>query len=249
VRPKSCAFINFFSEDSAVAILARFGASEATLPTLHGHRITMNFAKARPCSDELMARYRQGARRSLRLVHGRETPGEAILGAIGHRAEMVLRVEEEPDWAEADGRAEGGHDTAAGGGVAAGRRAEGTVVTRIDFSSVGAACAAHEILERERLEAAAADGGAADGEAGAGSPRGEQRLLLQRVEFVVVPLEELPPLPPAPVGEEASGKGAEAGGEGVRLETPAAPDEDAREAAVAMEALKVDEPAEMAGGE
>lgn len=255
VRPKSCAFINFFSEETAVAILDRFGGSEATLPTLHGHRITMNFAKARPCSDEQLARYRQGARRSLQLVHRRETTHEAILAAIGHRAEMVLRIEEEPGWAEAEEgggeRAEAGGDSAGGGGRAGARQVEETVVTRVDFSSVGAACAAHDILERERLEAVAAHENVMAGGEGAGTPTGEHRSLILRVQFVVLPLKELPPLPQPPAGVEAGGEGAEPGRVGARAgrETPAASDEAAREAAVAMEALSVEEPAESAGGE
>lgn len=107
----------------------------------------MNHAKVRPCSEEQFERYREGARRKLRVVHVGSTSHEALLEAIGHRAEMVLRIEGE-NTLPSDGTSENDAADATTSIV----RSMNTVATCMDFSSVGAACAAKEILDKGGME-------------------------------------------------------------------------------------------------
>ena len=68
VRSKSCAFLNLCEEKVAVALHAMFTETPGAAPAVGGKRLTVNFAKARPCTDDQLKRiYDEGARRTLRV--------------------------------------------------------------------------------------------------------------------------------------------------------------------------------------
>ena len=99
VRTKSCAFINLCHEEVAEALHAKFTSREgAEAPLILGKTLTVNFAKARPCTDEQLAVIADGARRRLRVIVASSSGfGEARLrAAVGTKAESILHVSQEP---------------------------------------------------------------------------------------------------------------------------------------------------------
>ena len=95
VREKSCAFLNFTTDEVAAALYAKFALlSQGTLE-LHGKALTVNYAKARPCTEDHLSKIETGARRKLRLLAPASlTPSEARK-APGIKGESILGCEVE----------------------------------------------------------------------------------------------------------------------------------------------------------
>ena len=180
VRPKSCAFINLIDEEVAQALHAKFTTNDGEeAPELRGKKLTVNFAKARPCTDEQIALIANGARRRLRIVARPGFGAEQLKIAVGSKAESVLEIEEKPlakdeenaganAPAAAPSEAAGapaaedanGTDAAAEGengsteaGENGGAAASPTHALEVSFSSVTAAIAAKADLEKSTMPA------------------------------------------------------------------------------------------------
>ena len=96
VRPKSCAFINLCNEEVAQALHAKFTTENgANAPEIHGKRLTVNFAKARPCADEQLNLIANGARRRLRILVPEGYGVDEFKAAMGTKSESVLAVADE----------------------------------------------------------------------------------------------------------------------------------------------------------
>jgi len=129
MRPKSCAFINFHREEVARALVAKYTASEEAAPHVGGKRLTVNFAKARPCSDEQLKRITDGARRKLRLTATAGTAEETLRSLLGHKEEMLLSLKLQPPVESMAGEA-----------------ADSPVIADLAFTSVAAAISAKAAL-------------------------------------------------------------------------------------------------------
>jgi len=90
VRPKSCAFINFCDTGAARALQAKFGGSEDAGLEIGGKRLTVNFARARPCKDEQLKQVAEGARRKLKVFLPEHISSEQLIGMLGHKAEQLV---------------------------------------------------------------------------------------------------------------------------------------------------------------
>ena len=91
VRAKSCAFVNLCNEQVAEALHVKFtlNNSEAA-PLILGKQLTVNFAKARPCTNEQIMQIERGARRHLRVLAPAGFGPQQLRMAMGARADTVL---------------------------------------------------------------------------------------------------------------------------------------------------------------
>tara|TARA_B100000513_G_scaffold186064_1_gene107583 strand:- start:453 stop:2438 length:1986 start_codon:yes stop_codon:yes gene_type:complete len=140
VRPKSCGFVNFHDERVAHALLARFTASEEAAPMVGEKKLTVNFAKARPCSAQQLKRITDGARRKILVRFPKAKTSEEVLEVLGHKTELLVHHEmlgTTPAEPAADGAADTEAEAPSG--------EECTV--RLEFCSVSAAIAAKFSLE------------------------------------------------------------------------------------------------------
>uniref|UniRef100_A0A7S0LF26 RRM domain-containing protein n=1 Tax=Coccolithus braarudii TaxID=221442 RepID=A0A7S0LF26_9EUKA len=138
VRPKSCAFVNFNDQHVAEALVAKYTSSESAAPVLNGKRLTVNFAKARPCKEEQLVAVSQGARRKLQVVAAAGTDEDELRGRLGHKAESLILSVVEP-----------AEDATGAGGAGETDAEPAELRIRMEFSNISAAIHAKEILLSE----------------------------------------------------------------------------------------------------
>uniref|UniRef100_A0A7S4BLX7 RRM domain-containing protein n=2 Tax=Chrysotila carterae TaxID=13221 RepID=A0A7S4BLX7_CHRCT len=140
LRPKSCAFINFHDTNVAQALLAKFTSSEEAAPVVGGKRLTVAFAKARPCSEEQNKRIAEGARRKISVAAAPGTKVEQLLERLGAKAELLSHTVVDPEAAAAAESAAPAEE---------GKDAVDKLCVQMEFGSLGTALAAKAALLAE----------------------------------------------------------------------------------------------------
>lgn len=150
-------FLNFVTERVAEALYAKF-----TLPPdeqkldKNGKRLTINFAKARPCDEPQLERIADGARRTLRVDAVLSVDETVIRATLGNgRSEAILSCRRDEGAGERREMAEGEAAQSEGGASDAEPHSTGDanggprVQWIVSFSSVTAAVSAREVLNAQ----------------------------------------------------------------------------------------------------
>jgi len=178
----------------ARALQAKYTASSEVALEVEGKRLTVNFARARACTEDQLKRVAEGARRKLRVRLPESISAEQLIQMLGHKAEQLVdssslpltEAEMSQSLSEAEGKEAADSSSPP---------PPATHALRLDFSSVSAAIAVKGSLEA--LTGASAVSG---------------------VEFVVEPvmspeeIQAMLPATPAAVAEPEEAEGEETTG-------------------------------------
>jgi hypothetical protein len=96
VREKSCAFLNFLTEQVAEAVHGKLTTLAEAPPEVRGKALTVNYAKARPCTEGHLDKIVSGgARRKLRVIAPAALTAQQVRATFGGKSESILACDDE----------------------------------------------------------------------------------------------------------------------------------------------------------